>query len=238
MNISLFIRSIISWILIILLSIIFLPAGLLFLLPRKWLYESKTFYGICSLYYYLMSKCLLVPIKIIGKENLPKKQAIFVANHQSTMDIPLLGSLVSGFPHVWLAKAELMGTPILNIVMPRIAIPVDMRSPQRAMRSLKEAVEAVKGKRRHVMIFPEGGRYTDGDIHKFYSGFAMLAKQLDRPVVPVRILGVEKVYPPGSFWIHRHPITMIVGKPMRMEEGEGEDTFKKRVHQWFLDQKE
>ena len=185
-----------------------------------------------------MSKCLLVPIKIVGKENLPNKQAIFVANHQSTMDIPLLGSLVNGFPHVWLAKAELMRTPILNVIMPRIAISVDMSSPQRAVRSLKEAVDAVKGKRRHVMIFPEGGRYTDGDVHKFYSGFVILAKQLDRPVVPVRIFGVDKVYPPGSFWIKSHPITIVVGEPMRIQEGEDDDTFKKRVHQWFIDQKE
>ena len=211
MNIGLFIRSVISWILIILLSIIFLPAGLLLLMPRKWLYESRLFFGICSLYYYLMSKCLLVPIRIVGKENLPDKPAIFVANHQSTMDIPLLGSLMNGYPHVWLAKVELMNVPILNFVMPRIAVPVDMRSAQRAMRSLREAVGAVKGRRRHVMIFPEGGRYDDDDVHKFFSGFVILAKQLDRPVVPVRIFGANKVYPPGSFWIYNYPITMVVG---------------------------
>jgi len=88
------------------------------------------------------------------------------------------------------------------------------------------------------MIFPEGGRYTDGTVHDFYGGFVILAKKTGRPVVPVRIFGVHKVYPPDTFWVQKYPITVVVGKPFVYQEGDTDQAFKDRVYQWFIEQKE
>jgi 1-acyl-sn-glycerol-3-phosphate acyltransferase len=86
------------------------------------------------------------------------------------------------------------------------------------------------------MIFPEGTRRTDGKVHEFYAGFVTLAKKTGRPVVPVRIFGVNEVYPPEQFWIHYCPIKVVVGEPMVIGETEDDESFKNRVHAWFLAQ--
>ena len=134
-------------------------------------------------------------------ENIPHQPVIFAANHQSSMDIPLIGVLPHGKPHIWLARAELLKTWFLHIVLRRLAVVADVTSHAKATRSLIRLLKLVEGEDLDVMIFPEGGRFTDDkDLHEFFGGFVILAKALKRPVVPVSIFGVDKVYPPRSFF--------------------------------------
>jgi len=65
-----------------------------------------------------------------------------------------------------------------------------------------------------------------------------MAKKTGRPVVPVRIFNANKVYPPHSFFVYWHPVTIVVGKPMYINERESDDEFKDRVHEWFTKQTE
>ena len=164
-----------------------------------------------------------------------KEPVIFVANHQSAIDAPLLGVLAKGKPHIWLAREELMQWRLLRWILPRLTVVVDVNSRQKAMGSMLRLVRLVKGNDIDVMIFPEGARYPDDKMHPFYGGFVVLAKLLKRPVVPVCILGVNKVYPPNTFWMYSHPVKVIVGKPMVLQENETDDAFKDRVHQWFVE---
>ena len=53
-------------------------------------------------------------------------------------------------------------------------------------------------------------------------------------MVPMKIIGVNKVYPPKTFWIYYHPITVMIGKPMVMQPDETEEAFKNRVYNWFV----
>ena len=86
------------------------------------------------------------------------------------------------------------------------------------------------------MLFPEGGRYLDDKIHAFFYGFAMIAKETGRPVVPVILLNINKAYPPGSFFVYDYPIHIIIGEPFIMQKDETEDQFVHRVHKWFVEQ--
>ena len=52
----------------------------------------------------------------------------------------------------------------------------------------------------------------------------------------MRIFGANKVYPPHTFLIYYHPIKVVVGKPMHMQENESDEQFKERVYQWFIEQ--
>lgn len=113
---------------------------------------------------------------------------------------------------------------------------VDPSGLRKLVASLNEAVRLVEGKNSHVMIFPEGGRYTDGKVHNFFYGFAVLAKKLHRPVVPVCMHNLGKVYPPYSFFVYNYPIKVIIGEPMHFKENETEEQFLQRVHAWFLAQ--
>ncbi|MGB8367018.1 MAG: lysophospholipid acyltransferase family protein [Candidatus Babeliales bacterium] len=241
MNIGTFLRTIFSRLLLLLLVLLFLIPIIIFIcLPTRWRYNNKIVFFIMHWFYVGVLKCSLVPIQFIGKENIPKKAAtIFVANHQSSLDIPLVGALADGASHIWLAKQELMQSPVLRFVLPLFTVLVDVTSPKKAVRSLREIFVLLdKNNIQDVIIFPEGARYTDGKMHDFFGGFVILAKKTGRPVVPICIVGVNKVYPPDSFWVYWHPITVIVGKPFIYQEGESDEIFKQRVYQWFTERME
>lgn len=232
-------RTLFSRFLLILTCIVFAPMFLIMLIvPKKWLMKSRAFFSLVQLFYSTVIKTSLLPITFIGKRYLSDEPAIFVINHQSSYDIPLAGYLTQGHPHTWLAKEELMESWALRFVLPRVAVLVDQASPRKAMRSLLEIIKLVNGSGAHLMIFPEGGRYTDGKMHDFYAGFVTLAKKTGRPVVPVRIFGVNEVYPPEQFWIHYSPVNVVVGEPMIIGETEDDEMFKNRVFAWFLAQEE
>ena len=235
----LFLRSLLSYFLLsIVILFIGLPCFLMTLLPARWRYDNKFFFWLSHVFYVSAIKATMIPVTVVGKENIPKEPVIIAANHQSSLDIPLIGSLLNSFPHVWLAKSEL-GRTLIGPILRRMAVLIDMSTPQRGMRSLVQAIQLVDGKERHVIIFPEGGRDIEGNrVCKFFSGFVMLAKRIGRPVVPVMIFDAYKVYPPGSFFIHRYPVKVVVGKPFYLQEGEEVEAFRDRVYEWFVKQVE
>ncbi len=179
-------------------------------------------------------KCALVPIKYEGLENVPDEPCIFAANHQSSLDIPIVGKLAGFRPAAWLATDYLLNSALLRWWLPRVAVMVNAESPMQAMRSLLNIIKLVEDKPCHVMIFPEGQRYFDDHVHEFFGGFVILAKKLKRPIVPVCIMGANKVYPRDAFWANWHEIRVVVGAPIRYQDDDTDETFKQRVYQWFI----
>jgi len=230
-------RALIGYIIVGVVGVIcFIPCFIIALLPKRWRYDNRIYYFFVQLFYQAALKASGLKITIKGLENLPKRPAIFAANHQSALDIPILGSLVGLYPHVWLFYVRYAKVPIFGFIVRRMNVVVDPSGLKRLVASLYKAADLVQGQNRHVMIFPEGGRFTDGKVHTFFYGFALLAKKLDRPVVPVFLQNVGKAYPPGSFWIYPQPIYVTIGPAMHFEEDETEDQFLQRVHAWFLEQ--
>lgn len=239
MKISVIIHTLVSYFLLILVLLLLLIPGLcLFLMPQSWRYRSRIFAGFMHWTYWLLLKCTLVPITFKGANNIPHEPAIITVNHQSSLDIPLIGVLVKYSPHVWLAWSELFELPFHYFLLTRMALPIDVTSSLTAMRSLIKVLSVISDYKLHAIIFPEGARFTDGQVHDFFAGFVTMAKKTGRPVVPVRIFNANKVYPPHSFFAYWQPITVIVGQPMYIKEDESDHAFKTRVHQWFLEQTE
>lgn len=240
MNIGMIVRNLFSRFLLIVITIIFfIPIVIFICTPEKYRYRYPILFYPIHYFYVAILKGSLLPITYKGLENIPKDTAvIFAANHQSSLDIPLVGVLSKGVPHVWLAKAELMDSIFIRFIVPLISVLVDVTSPRNAMLSLRKILGIVNNHHRNLIIFPEGGRYTDGKIHEFFGGFVILAKKIGRPVVPVCILGIDKAYPPETFWVQWYPITVIVGKPFVYGENDTDESFKNRVYQWFIDQVE
>jgi len=206
------------------------------LIPKKKLFKSKLFFFFGNILYKAILWCSFLPIKIIGKENIPASSAIIAGNHQSSLDIPIMGSLINRHPHVWMATSDLLKTYLQRLFV-KAAIIVDVQTPMKAMRSLLEAIKVVsENKKLHLMIFPEGGRFADGKVHDFFAGFAILARKTGMPVVPVRIFDVNKAYPPKKFLIRRVPITVVVGKPLFINDDETDNDFRDRVYVWFAQQ--
>jgi len=221
--------------LIMFLIVYAIPFLIIVLTPMKYRLHSKFLAALTHFFYWAILKCALVPIKYEGLENLPTEPAIFAANHQSSLDIPLLGSLGGYTPQAWLATDYLLRSPLMRWWVPRMAIMVNTSSPQQAMRSLINTIKMVEDKPCHVMIFPEGQRYFDDHVHEFFGGFVILAKKLNRPIVPVCIMGANKVYPRDTFWADWHEIRVVVGPPMQYRAEDTDEAFKERVYQWFVD---
>jgi len=238
MNIGVIVRNILCRLLFVLVVIVFLIPIIVFIcLPERYRYKYPSVFYLVYWFYIATLKCTLLPITYKGLENIPKNQAvIFAANHQSTLDIPLVGVLSKAVPHVWLAKTEALEGVFVKFSVPLLSVMVDVSSPREAMLSLRKILNIVNNHHRNLMIFPEGSRYTDGKIHPFFGGFAIIAKKTGRPVVPVCILGINKAYPPDTFWVYLHPITVIVGKPFMYEENDTDESFKQRVYSWFVEQ--
>ncbi|MEX0940442.1 MAG: lysophospholipid acyltransferase family protein [Candidatus Babeliales bacterium] len=230
----LFFRSLVGYMIVgIVFLICSIPCFIIACLPAKWRYDNKVYYWFLNIFYKGIVWATFLPITIEGKENIPDKAAIIVANHQSSLDIPLLGSLVNSYPHIWLFLARFAKIPFFGFIVRRMNVVVDHSGLRRLISSLDTAFKIIQKHKSHVMIFPEGGRYIDNKIHKFLHGFAILAKKTGRPVVPVFMFGVNKVYPPGSFFVRPHPIHIIVGRSFTFEPDEQEDDFVERVYNWF-----
>lgn len=231
-------HTLLSKLLLTFVLLLFSPLLIVFLLlPKKWITRNRLFFCIIHAFYWSVIKCSFLPITFKGLENIPKKAAIFAANHQSSLDIPLIGYLLKSHPHVWLAKKELEESFFIRFLLPLLAITVDISSPLTGMRTLISAIKLANGDNgKHIMIFPEGGRFTDAKVHDFFSGFVILAKKTGRAVVPVKIIDAYKVYPPDAFLVQYHPIKVVVGKPFILLPDESDEAFKTRVYEWFVNQ--
>lgn len=213
-----------------------IPAFLVACLPAKIRHACKPYYWLSHGVFWLMIKSWWVPVKFTGWHHIPQKPIIFAANHQSSLDIPLLGYVAQGRQHVWVLWWGLVVYPVFSFIMRRMNVVVDDRNPRKAVRALHEAGRLLGNEHLNLMIFPEGSRFNDGAVHKFFRGFAILAQDSGRPVVPVFIVNAGKVCPPRTFSIHYAPIHVIIGEPFYLREGESDQEFTKRVHMWFEQQ--
>jgi len=85
-----------------------------------------------------------------------------------------------------------------------------------------------------VLLFPEGRRLNEGELAPFRAGVGMIGARLDVPVVPVRILGLDKVLHPKWKWPKRGPVRIVFGKPLKLE-GDDYSALAAKVHDAVLE---
>ncbi len=153
-------------------------------------------------------------LKVTGSENLNVDEpAIYVSNHQSNFDIPLL---YAGLPMQfrWMAKQELFRIPLFGTAMKYSGyIPIDRSSRTREIGSPAAAAKRI----RHgisVIIFPEGTRSADGTLQPFKKGALLLAAKAGVPIVPMAIHGSHQVQPKGSLRINPTPVQLTIMPPI------------------------
>ncbi len=231
-----FFRTIIFYIFFLIAIVVgLIPCFILSLLPTRIRYDNKIYYFFMNLFYRIALAGLCIPITFEGKENLPKNSALYVANHQSALDVLLLGVLLKNKPHCWFFKVELCKIPLFGFMAKRMNIAVDRTTPRKALAGLLEGIRRAKDHRQSLIIFPEGSRYSDGKVHDFLWGFAIIARKTGKPVVPVMIKDAYKVYPMGSFFVRYHPIKVVIGKQCMLGQKETDEEFIDRVRFWFLE---
>ena len=217
-------------------AVMVLPAVLLICLPVSYPWAIKLYGLISKMTFKFLLFSTFLPVTYQGFEYLPKKPVIFVANHQSNLDILLIGSVVGARPCAWLAKSDLFEYPLLGSLLGNWSVPVYLNGDRPA--DYKGAVQGAVEKLVQgfsIIIFPEAGRYNDGIIHPFYSGFAAMAKLSGAQVVPLFISGAGQAMPAGARLIRSAPLMITVGKPMICGADESVQSFKERVYEWFVE---
>jgi len=137
-------------------------------------------------------------IHIIGLEKVDKNApVIFISNHQSFMDMPLLYLLP--WQMRWVAKQGLLKIPFLGWMI-KMAGHVSINREMKTSVKRLEKLENILNKGMPVMIFPEGTRTMNGEIRPFKRGAFQLARNLSLPVQPIIIDGTFRLLKPHSWY--------------------------------------
>jgi 1-acyl-sn-glycerol-3-phosphate acyltransferase len=155
-----------------------------------------------------------IEIEVQGLENLqPKRSYVFMSNHVSNLDPPILVPSIPGRCSV-LVKKEVFRIPILGTAM-QVAdlVPVDRSNRDAAIESVRAAAEVLR-RGLSMVIYPEGTRSPDGRLLPFKKGPFHLAMEASAPVVPVTILGTAKLWPKGTWAMHPGKATLIFHPPL------------------------
>jgi 1-acyl-sn-glycerol-3-phosphate acyltransferase len=136
----------------------------------------------------------------IGEENIPAGACLFMANHTSALD-PLAVFISIPRRISFLAKEELFRIPLLGLAMRRARfISVDRSARESAASSASRAIRQLR-EGGSVVIYPEGTRSFDGRLLPFRRGAFSIAIRGARPVVPVTVIGAERILARGKRWI-------------------------------------
>ncbi len=177
---------------------------------------------------YWITKFLLTPylrlffrIRVEGREHIPERgPAILASNHISFCDSFFLPLVVPRRVR-YVAKAEYFENwKVAWFFRANGHIPIrrgEGSDWKRAMEAAAEALDAGE----LFGIYPEGTRSRDGRLARGKTGVAWLALTANCPVVPVAILGTDRIQPVGAKWPRPHRFTVHFGKPLTFPEYEG-----------------
>jgi 1-acyl-sn-glycerol-3-phosphate acyltransferase len=156
----------------------------------------------------------LSQMKVVGEENLRKHPAaVYAPNHTSYMDIPVIFAALP-FQFRILAKKELWQWPFIGWYLQRSGqMPIDIANPHATLSSLGGAVKALRGGM-PLVVFPEGGRTSDGELRPFLSGAAYLAIRAQVPLVPMALKGVYDLLPIHTHHFYPGELTVQIGEPI------------------------
>ena len=155
-----------------------------------------------------------VEVEVSGLENIPGCPAVFVANHQSYFDIPVLLSWLDR-PHPLVAKQEIRKLPLIRSWMKLLdCVFIDRENPRQSVAALGEAARNMAERGRSFIIFPEGTRSRGDRVGEFKNGGFRVALKSGAPVVPVVIDGTYRVMEANHMWIHPARVRLRVLPPI------------------------
>ena len=143
-----------------------------------------------------------IRVEVSGLEHVPAgRSCIFMCNHVSNLDPPVLLPALPGRSSV-LLKKELMKIPILGVAM-RMGkfVPVERGHRRDAAQASVEAAADALRSGLHIVVFPEGTRSKDGRLATFKKGPFFLAQQTGTPIVPIALSGTQTMMRKGSIAI-------------------------------------
>jgi 1-acyl-sn-glycerol-3-phosphate acyltransferase len=165
-----------------------------------------------------------------GIEHIPVTGgAVFAGNHLSVADELFLGSVVPRHLAFWAKSEYFVGKGVGGFLTKKMmeglgAIKVERAGGRAALTAFDGAIPVLKAGDM-VAVYPEGTRSPDGRLYRGRTGAARLAVAAGVPIIPVGMLGTEKVQPIGQPYpklVGWGKVTVKIGKPIDTE-GRSED---------------
>jgi 1-acyl-sn-glycerol-3-phosphate acyltransferase len=183
---------------------------------------------------YSIGKLTVAPImrlawrpRVTGLEHIPTNgPAILASNHLSVVDSSVIPAVVDRQVY-YLAKQEyfqmpgLAGIVVRNILSGLNQIPVDRSGGRASLMAIDAALPVLRAG--HVLgIFPEGTRSPDGRLYRGRPGVAKLALDAKSPIIPVGLIGTDRVQPIGAT-VPKVGVSvqMRVGPPLDLSRWDG-----------------
>ncbi|MFC2170167.1 lysophospholipid acyltransferase family protein [Acidobacteriota bacterium] len=167
----------------------------------------------------LSHRILAICVEVHGAELVDKKTPyVFMANHLSILDGPLLFFVIPQFVRVILKK-EVYRIPVIGLGMRFVGfVTVDRKGIQSGKKSLYQAAKLMSEKGVSFLIFPEGTRSRSGKIQPFRRGGFFLAMDTQAPIVPISINGTYALMPKRRFFIKKGNVKVIFHPPISVQE--------------------
>ena len=155
-----------------------------------------------------------VRVESVGLDKLdPARTYIFLSNHVSNLDPPIITPLIPKRTSV-MVKKELLTYPILGRAMRMGSmVPVDRGNRDAGIESVRAAKQVVQ-QGLNMTIYVEGKRSFDGKLLPFKKGPFYLAMECGVPVVPITITGTHYIMPKTRFAIKPGIATVIFHPPI------------------------
>jgi 1-acyl-sn-glycerol-3-phosphate acyltransferase len=171
-------------------------------------------------------------LRVYHAERVPASGPLLIAaNHQSYYDPPVLGAAVRSRHLSFLARSGLFKVPGLRWMIAALnAVPIrENTGDAAAIREILARLDTGEA----VVIFPEGSRTPDGEIHVFKRGVALMVRRARCPVVPVAIHGAFDAFPRTRRFpmLFGPRISVIFGEPIAYDDlmRDGPDAGLKRI---------
>ena len=160
-------------------------------------------------------RVLGIKVEISGLDRIaPRTACIFMPNHASFLDGPLVMMLIPGAARAILKKSVLR-IPVVGIVMRFVGfIPVDRKGAEGGKRSIVRAASLMRERGYSFLVFPEGTRSRDGNLQAFRRGGFFLAFASGAPIVPVTIGGTFELMPKGQWYARPGRVSVVFHEPV------------------------
>jgi 1-acyl-sn-glycerol-3-phosphate acyltransferase len=144
----------------------------------------------------------------------PNTPSVYMPNHVSFLDGPLVMVLIPGVARVILKKS-ILRIPVVGMGMRHVGfVPVDRKGAAGGKRSIARAVRLMRTRGYSFLVFPEGTRSRDGRIGKFRRGGFFLALESGAPIVPVTIMGTRELMPKKQWFARPGTVRVVFHEPV------------------------
>jgi 1-acyl-sn-glycerol-3-phosphate acyltransferase len=167
----------------------------------------------------LSRRILGIPLDVRGLDNVdPGRPLVFMANHLSFLDGPLLFMLIP-HPVRVIMKKGVGRIPIVGLGMRFVGfLTVDRKSAREGKAQIGRAARMMEEKGYSFLIFPEGTRSRDGLLAPFRRGGFFLAVESGAPIVPVALRGTYEMMPRGRWYVGQGRIRIDFLEPIPARE--------------------